>query len=187
MKISEAINRVKVLKRSSVLIMVATSLLFTCSVLKSAYIALGNDSTPFAIIGQAVQRVIYDVYDNTQFISPVWQAAPIILLHEINSVGNLEVLLILLFGFIGKVMWDSAAHLSVRIAGVIKRVEEMGWERALMEGKNLPEGGKPDILQITINLEKKDKWYARPIGIILIGIITTVAAQWANLRFGLVH
>ena len=46
-------------------------------------------------------------------------------------------------------------------------------------------GDRPDVLQINIELDQKDQWYKRPIGLLFIGIAIAVLAQWANLKFGL--
>jgi hypothetical protein len=83
-------------------------------------------------------------------------------------------------------MWSSASHLASRISQTIQRVEESGWEQALLAQQGQVIGAKPDILQINIELDQKDQWYKRPIGLVLIGIAIAVLGQWANLKFRLV-
>lgn len=84
-------------------------------------------------------------------------------------------------------MWDSASHLSLRVKKTIQRVEELGWERELMGQSGQISEGKPDVLQINIELDQKDQWYKRPLGLLLLGIAIAVLGQWANLRFGLIN
>jgi len=95
-------------------------------------------------------------------------------------------LFIALCGAIGRIMWDSAANLSARVAKTIRKVEELGWEQELMGQKGHVAGAKPDVLQINIDLEQKDQWYKRPIGLILLGVAIAALGQWVNLQFGLV-
>jgi hypothetical protein len=83
-------------------------------------------------------------------------------------------------------IWDSASHLAARIKRTIQRVEELGWEQTLLGQQGQFAGQKPDVLQINIDLEQRDQWYKRPLGLLLLGIAIAVLAQWANLRFGLV-
>ena len=47
-------------------------------------------------------------------------------------------------------------------------------------------GAKPDVLQINIELEQKDQWYKRPVGLVLLGVAIAIFGQWLNLQFGLV-
>jgi hypothetical protein len=68
----------------------------------------------------------------------------------------------------------------------IQRVEEIGWEQSLMTRQGNVVGVKPDILQINIELDQKDQWYKRPMGLLFIGLAIAVLAQWANLTFGLI-
>jgi hypothetical protein len=82
-------------------------------------------------------------------------------------------------------MWDSASRLKSRIDDNIKRVEERVWEQELLAQQGMVTGAKPDDLQINIELEQKNQWYKRPIGIILLGVAIGILVQWANLKFGL--
>ena len=66
------------------------------------------------------------------------------------------------------------------------KVEEQGWEQELMNQHGQISGVKPDVLQINIELDQKDQWYKRPVGLILLGVAIAILGQWANLQFGLV-
>lgn len=83
-------------------------------------------------------------------------------------------------------MWDSASSLSSRIKKTILKVEELGWEQELMAQRGQIAGAKPDVLQINIELEQKDQWYKRPLGLFLLGVVIAIFGQWMNLQFGLV-
>lgn len=186
MKIIEAKKRVTHLRLLSVVVMCTAVLFFSCAALKSIYFAMTGDTTAFSVVSRAVQRLVYFIYERTQFVSWVWDVAPIINPRELNTSGNLGFFFIAVCGAIGRIMWDSAAHLSSRIAKTIQRVEELGWEQALLAQQGIVAGAKPDVLQINIDLDQKDQWYKRPIGLLLIGVAIAVLGQWANLRFGLV-
>jgi hypothetical protein len=186
MKIYEAQHRVWRLRAISLTVLVAFSGFLMVAGLKSIAWAVQGDSTAFAPFAQGVLRIIRALYEKTQFLSWGWQVAPIANPRELNSPGNYGFLFIICCGALGRVMWDSASHLSARIKKTLLRVEELGWEQSLLAQQGLVSREKPDALQINIDLQQKDQWYKRPIGLVLIGIAIAVLGQWANLQFGLV-
>lgn len=186
MKIIDEKKRVTHLRVISAIIMSTAILFFACSALKSIYFAMANDTTALSVLSRAIRRLVYFIYERTQFVSWVWDWAPVANPKIINSSGNFGLLFIVTCGAIGRTMWDSAAHLSSRITRTIHRIEEFGWEQALLAQQGIIAGTKPDVLLINIDLDQKDQWYKRPIGLILIGVAIAVLGQWANLKFGLV-
>jgi len=184
MKIIEAKKRVTHLRLFSVVVMCIAALFFLCAALKSIYFAMAGDTTAFSVVSRTVQRIVNFVYQRTQFVSLVWDLAPIINLREFNSSGNLIFFFIAVCGAIGHATWDSAAHLSSRIAKTIQRVEELSWEQTLQCQQGMVPGRELDVLQINIDLDQKDQWYKRPIGLLLIGVAIAILGQWANLKFG---
>lgn len=144
-----------------------------------------GDATALFPLSQAVQNAVYFVYKRTQFVSWVWELAPVINPLEINTSGNFGFLFIAICGALGRILWDNATHLSSRIAQTIQRVEELEWKQELMGQRGQLPGTKPDVLQINIELDQKDQWYARPMGVVFLGIAIAVLGQWANLKLGL--
>ena len=55
-----------------------------------------------------------------------------------------------------------------------------------MEQRGQISGARPDVLQINIELDQKDQWYKRPVGLLLLGVAIAIMGQWVNLQFGLV-
>lgn len=186
MKIFEAKRRVTKHRILSVAIMVISVTFFILAALKSIYFVMASDVSAFSAISQAIQGLVQLIYENTQFLSFFWQWAPVINPQNLNTSGNFGMLFIALCGAIGRVMWDSAASLSLRIAKTIRKVEELGWEKELMGQTNQTARTKPDILQINIDLDQKDQWYKRPVGLILLGVAVAALGQWVNLQFGLI-
>lgn len=186
MKIIEAKKRVNHLRLLSVVVMSTAGLFLACAALKSLYFAMAGDTAAFSAVSRSVQRLVYFIYERTQFVSWVWDLAPTINTSQLNTSGNLGFLFIAVCGAIGRIMWDSALDLSLRIAKTIQRVEELGWEQSLLAKQGVIEGAKPDVLQINIDLDQEDQWYKRPVGLLLIGVAIAVLGQWANLKFGLV-
>ncbi|MEC5400106.1 YniB family protein [Uliginosibacterium sp. H1] len=186
MRIYEAQRRVWRLRAISSVVLVAFSAVLLISGLKSIAWAVQGDATAFAPVARGVLRIIHVLYEKTQFLSWGWQVAPIANPRELNSSGNYGFLFIICCVALGRLMWDSASHLSARIRKTILRVEELGWEQALLAQQGLAVGQKPDVLQINIDLQQKDQWYKRPMGLVLLGIAIAVLGQWANLQFGLV-
>lgn len=187
MKISEAKKRITKQRIVSVVVILAALIFLVCAALKSIYLSLDGDTTALSSASRAIQRLVYFIYERTQLISWFWTWAPVLNPRELNTTGNWGGLFIVICGFIGRVMWDSASHLSLRVKKTIQRVEELGWERELMGQSGQISEGKPDVLQINIELDQKDQWYKRPLGLLLLGIAIAVLGQWANLRFGLIN
>jgi len=186
MRIFDAKKRITKQRIIAATIMGVSMLLLACAGLKSAYLSLAGDTTALSSISRGFQRLIYFVYERTQFISWFWEWAPVINPKEPNTSGNFSFLFVVVCGAIGRTMWDSASHLSSRIKKTIQRVEELGWEQELMEQRGQISGARPDVLQINIELDQKDQWYKRPVGLLLLGVAIAIMGQWVNLQFGLV-
>lgn len=186
MKIFQAKKRVTRQRIAAAFIMVVSALFFTCAALKSFYFAMAGDTTAFSGVAHGVQRLVYFVYERTQFVSWFWEWAPVANPKELNTPGNFGLLFVAICGAIGRIVWDSATSLSVRIKETIKKVEEIEWQQELMAQRGQFSGAKPDVLQINIDLDQKDQWYKRPIGLLLLGIAIAVLGQWLNLQLGLV-
>jgi hypothetical protein len=186
MKIIEAKKRIARQRLTALAVMTVAALFAVCAGLKSIYFAFDGDTSAFAGLSQGVQRLVRFIYEHTQFVSWVWDLAPVVSQKELDSPGNFGFLFIICCVVVGRMMWDSATNLSSRIAGIIKRVEELGWERELLGQQGLIAGAKPDVLQISIELDQNDQWYKRPMGLVILGAAIAVLGQWANLKFGLV-
>ena len=93
---------------------------------------MAGDTTAFSSLSLGVQRLVYFIYEKTQFVSWFWEWAPVINPKEPNTPGNLGFLFVVVCGAIGRTMWDSASSLSSRIKKTILKVEELGWEQELM-------------------------------------------------------
>ena len=186
MKIFDAKKRIEKQRIIAATVMIVAMLLLVCAGLKSAYISLNGDTTALSSISHGVQRCIYFVYERTQFISWFWKWAPVVNINELNTSSNFGILFVMVCGAIGRTMWDSASNLSSRIKKTLQRVEELGWEQELMEQNGHVSASRPDVLQINIELDQKDQWHKRPVGLLLVGVGIAILGQWANLQFGLV-
>jgi hypothetical protein len=186
MKIYHAKKRIMSQKIFAMVVMIISVLFFACAALKSIYFSMADDTTVLSALSHGGQRLIYFIYERTQFVSWFWEWAPVINLKEPNTSGNLGFLFVVVCGAIGRTMWDSASSLSARIKKTIMRVEELEWEQELMGQRGQIRRAKPDVLQINIELEQKDQWYKRPIGLLLLGVAIAIAGQWLNLKLGLV-
>jgi hypothetical protein len=186
MKISDAKKRIARQRLIAVAIMAIAALFLACSGLKSIYFALQGDTTALSTLTQALQRLVYAIYERTQFVAWFWEWAPVINTKEPNTAGNFGFLFVVVCGFIGRDIWDSASTLSSRVKKTIKRVEESGWEEELAGQPRPIAGTKPDVLQINIEVGKDDEWFKRPFGLVLLGVAIAVLGQWANLKFGLI-
>jgi len=157
-----------------------------CSTLKGIYFSAQENTSPFFTIFRMIQNFVYFIYEHTQFISWIWKHAPIINFQTPTAIGNLSFILIAIIGGIGRIIWDSASHLSMRINNTILKVEEFGWEQELMKKDGQHRDFNSDVLQINIELHQEEQWYKRPLGIFLIGTATIIIGQLLNLKFGFI-
>ncbi len=186
MKIFEAKKRVMRLRIVATIIMAISALFIICGAMKGIYAGVAGDASPFQFLSQGIQKAVFFVYERTQIISWIWKFAPTLNPQQFNSPGTLGFLFVTCCGAIGRVMWNSASHLANRIAKTIQRIEELGWEQALLKQQGLLTSVNADVLQISIELEQKDQWYKRPIGLVFIGVAIAVIAQLVNLKFGFI-
>jgi len=168
------------------MIMTISAFFFVCGAMKGLYAGVAENASIFQFLSHWIQKTIFFVYERTQIISWIWKLAPRLNPQVLNSPGTLGFLFVTCCGAIGRVMWNSASHLANRIAKTIQRVEELGWEQALLKQQGLLSSVNADILQISIELDQKDQWYKRPIGLVFVGVAIAVLAQLVNLKFGLI-
>jgi hypothetical protein len=133
----------------------------------------------------SLKVLISTLFQSNGFAMWLWKYAPVIETRNINSPENWGFFLLIICSVIGRVIWDSATRLSQRIGKIVLKVEENAWERELMSQQGQVVAARTDILEINIELQQKDEWYGRPIGIILLAVAATVLGQWCNLTFGL--
>jgi len=184
MKIGDAQKGVKRRYVIGVFTMIISALFILCSIMKTTYLGIHGDRSAFATLTARLEDFINFVYQNTQFISLIWDWAPVYKPKELNDSGNLEFAICAWCYLTGQLIFSSGSTLSARIKKTKDRVEELLWEQSLLRDEGVTTGAKPDILQVTVELGDKDQWYKRPLGLLVIGIAVAVIAQWANLKFG---
>ena len=187
MKVTKAKRRATRHRVISAAIIFASALLLFCTVFKSIYVLVGSvDSIKTGSFSHSIQQGITKIYLKTSFLSWVWKVAPLWDFKNIDTFGNWATGFIGGCGLIGSIMWGSASHLAARIAKTVQRVEELNWEREYQSQQGIVTSPIQDTLQISIELDQKDQWYKRPLGIILLTVVAAILAQLANLKFGLV-
>ena len=113
------------------------------------------------------------LYDHIPFMHILWPHLPsgFPSLTPLLSSNNLTFAGLALFFAWGYLLRDSGLHLSRRIARQKERAEESGWQRSLTG-----EVGRPEVLALQIDLERRDQWYERPLGIVLLSIVAAYLA-----------
>lgn len=191
MKIVEAQRRVTKMRVASFVMWITSALFFVTGMLKAEYAALDAASQAAVQLMPKLNDIIRNgiewLYVHTQFLSLVWTFAPAPDFQELNTPGNYWILLWMSVAVLAGSIRNAASRLARRIKSRIERVEELGWERDLLAQQGQFIGQKPDVLQINIDLDQKDQWYKRPVGLIAIGIAIAVLGQIVNLTFGLAH
>lgn len=185
MHINKARTKKTRLRVGGAVLMIGAGLLFVCTGIKSVYFSLANDVSAFSAVSRGIQRLLYLVYENTQQISWVWERAPVIDPSVLLSQGNLGALLTVIVGAIGRIMWDSASLLSKRIKEAEELVQSERWRRDLQGQQGQVLVARTDVLEINIELDQKDQWYKRPLGLLVLALIGGVVLAWLNLKLGL--
>ena len=185
MRIAEARKQVARGRLIGALLLVFAAALFLIAGLKGIYFSQQGDKIALAPLSLLLQRGVYFIYEHTQFASWLWTFAPTPTVRPLDTLGNYGFLLIASCLAIGRVIWDSADHLSSRIKAATKRVEEAAWEQELHAKQGRVSAPRPDVLNLNIELDQRDQWYKRPVGLVLLAIAGAVAAQMLNLSLGL--
>lgn len=93
------------------------------TILKMFYFGLDRSDQISNAIAQAVQRLVYLVYENTHFLEFFWVHSPTPTLKDAISLGNITSFVIYLFIFVGMGFINSATALSRQIKSVNKEIE----------------------------------------------------------------
>jgi hypothetical protein len=185
MHINQARAKKTRLRAGGVVLMISAGLFFVCTGIKSVYFSLDNDVSALSTVSRGIQRLLYLIYENTQRISWVWERAPVIDPSVLLGHGNLGALLIFIVFAIGRIMWDSAALLSKRIKEAEELVQSERWRRDLQGQQGQVSVARTDVLEINIELDQKDQWYKRPLGLLVLTLVGGVLVAWLNLKLGL--
>jgi YniB-like protein len=185
MNLVEAKKRVTKQRIISAAIIIVSVIFFVLVVLKSIYISVADNPPIFHDINIEIQRLVQPIYKSTHFLLWFWKWTPVPNIMALNTSGNYGLLFILLCGAIGRIMWQSAEILSSRLSRMTQKIKDLEWEREIIRQHDQSVDAELDMLQINIELERKEQWYKRPVGLLLFGVAVAVLGQWANLRFGL--
>ncbi len=69
MKISEAKKRIATQHIISAAVILVALIFLVCAALKSIYLTLQGDTTALSSVSRGIQRLVYFIYERTQFIS----------------------------------------------------------------------------------------------------------------------
>lgn len=131
------------------------------------YSHLESDHSIFKPVGLKINELISLLYQKTIFMDFLWRNAPGLYFPDVFTQDNIPILAVFCAFIFGVVMKDSGLHLKKRIIDVERSAQNKTWEDT---ARGRAEISSKDVLEIGLRIESKDSWYARPIGIISIGI-----------------
>jgi len=83
-----------------------------------------NDSTTFGnALSNIFQKLVYIIYENTQFLSIFWKNCPTPNLSQLNNQENIYFLFLYLSIFIGVALYTSGKKLAIRLKIINKSIE----------------------------------------------------------------
>ncbi len=165
---------------------IAASIFIAIGAIKSLYIPYGvSPSDPLStLIPRAFLPLARWIYENVSF---VWYLAPTLNLHRIFDFSNFRLLCFFGLVLLGTAFRESASNLSKSIARAREHVQEEHWKEEITGPRQVNPALGDASSQIEIRISQQDNWWTRPTGIIAIGILIAVVAQWINITFGLAH
>ncbi len=104
-------------------VVVAASLSSAVSALKMFYFGLDNGDQLSNAIALPIKRLVYLIYENTNFLEFFWKHSPIPTPKELLSNSNIQFFVIYLIIFVGMALVGSARSLSARLAEIDKEIE----------------------------------------------------------------
>lgn len=175
MKLPDAVRKAKNQRFAGWIISIPSFVLFVTGLLKSLYFQ--NAGVPF--LGPLIRSCVYWLYQKTIWLDPLWGFAPQFYFPDVFTGRNLGFVAVLMAFILGCVIRDSGIRLLQRIYRVEQRAEETLWERSLTGDSE-----RRDITSVEITLQAGDTWYTRPIGIILLAIISGILVNYLSKLVG---
>jgi hypothetical protein len=158
----EARRRVSTYRLIGWPILVVAGVVVAFVFLKHAYLNLAGG---ILFPGQKLRHAIDGILENSSVLSFFWELTP--------TGGHQFIYFVLMsvtiWAGVGFAIIRWGEILSGRIRRARHRVEEARWQKS--QG-----GAVPNVGTLSIQLESEDRWYAKPSGILLLGIIVEVIA-----------
>jgi hypothetical protein len=180
MSYEEAKRRIRI-KRLLGIAMLAVALPVTAiSLLKFLYFGLDDGGLLFAGIALSLKRMVYVIYERTQFLSLVWAHAPIPDLQRLVSTPNFWFLVSYLSIFVGMAIFRSGNELAARLRRIEMQIEDELIRFSMRSGERRTR----EEMQESIEIRQSPVWgrihelYLAPV---VVGLILAVAAKLLGL------
>jgi len=113
-----------ILKRITGFIIFVFAILSTSiSFLRMLYFNFDDGSVFGNALSKLFQKLVYAIYENTQFLSIFWDNCPTPSLNQINNQENIYFLFLYLSIFVGAALYSSGKKLSTRLKNINKSIE----------------------------------------------------------------
>jgi hypothetical protein len=170
--LSEAKRRVWACRLLGAIIVAFAFLAAMLLLLKYLYSLRPTDSVfddPLYII----QNFVYQIIVSSSTLYAIWSLIPLVK----GQLLNFLIMSVLVWMVVGFLVVKYAGNLNGRIRRVRHTVEEERWRQSLGQ-----EASTGDIL--SIQMESEERWYAKPKGLLIIGIIIEVVGGLLLLLVG---
>ena len=94
------------------------------SVLKFFYFRLDGDGTFSALFSNLIKKLIHIIYEKTQFLSCIWELAPVPNHLNLSDQGNIHFLSVYCIFFIGIALKSAGDKLAKRLLNIREQIEE---------------------------------------------------------------
>ncbi|WP_040726155.1 YniB family protein [Thiomicrorhabdus sp. Kp2] len=161
-------------------IIVATSLSSVVSALKMFYFGLDNGDQLSSAIALPIKRLVYLIYENTQFLEFFWKHSPTPILKDLFANSNIAFFAIYLCIFFGMATVAYARSLSARVTEIDKEIEnELIRESVKGNTSRKRQEIQEQVLVLKPNrFSQFHKLYLAPI---IAGVVVTVIAKFSGL------
>ena len=180
MSYEEARRLIRIKRLLGIAILAVASPVTAISLLKFLYFGLDDGGLLFAGVALSLKRMVYAIYERTQFLSLVWAHAPIPDPQRLASTSNFWFLVSYLSMFVGIAIFRSGNELAARLRRIEKQIEDELIRLSMRSGERRTR----EQMQESIEIPQSPVWgrihelYLAPI---VVGLILAVAAKLLRL------
>jgi len=151
------------------------------ALLKSIHVSLSDMGTIGSNLSDLVGKLINFIYSYTDFLpifwDTVWVKLPILDTRNLLQESNYYFFGLFAVTLISIIQIQDSFWIRSKINKAKRKIDDELLERDIKKQSGLIEGGKPDILELEINIGSPDPWYKRPSGIIAIGLFVAIVGR----------
>ena len=157
-------------------VLVLCAVVTLISMFKFLYFGFDQGGPLLTGLAQTLKRLVYEVYEKTQYLAPIWDHAPVPNQKDLLSSGNIFFLIWYLGIFVGLSILRAAHKLAARLRRIDLEIED---ELIQQSVRNAPRRNKEQIEEST-DVPRQSAWkeihtlYLAPV---VVGLVLLVLGK----------